>query len=69
MKEVLERMSEPTPRFWKKVRKYAITLGLIGTAIVTAPVSLPAGIVAIGGYLATAGTVATVLAQTTSTMR
>ena len=67
--EILERMSEPTPTFWKKVRRYAIALGLIGTAIITAPISLPAGVVAIGGYLATAGTVATVLAQSTSTMR
>lgn len=67
--EIIKRISEPTPPFWKKVRKIAIALGLIGTAIVTAPISLPAGIITIGGYLVTAGTVATVLAQTTSTMR
>lgn len=66
---LLQRISEPTPSFWVKVRSVAIALGLIGTALATAPVSLPAGIVVFGGYLATAGTVATVLAQTTSTMR
>lgn len=67
--EFAERLTEPTPKFWKKIRAVAIALGLIGTAIITAPISLPAGLVAVGGYLATAGTVGTILAQSTSTMR
>lgn len=67
--EVLERMSEPTPTFWKKVRNIAIALGSIGGAILVAPIALPAAVITAAGYLATAGTVATVLAQSTSTMR
>lgn len=67
--EFAERLSEPTPKFWRKIRNIAITLGTIGGIIVAAPIALPAAIVTVGGYLATAGTVATVLAQSTSTMR
>lgn len=66
---VIKRITEPTPPFWAKVRNIAIALGVVGGAIATAPIALPAAIVTLGGYLATAGTVATVLAQTTSTMR
>lgn len=69
MKEILERISEPTPSFWKRIRKYGLIAGAIGGAIMTAPVSLPAGVVAIGGYLATAGAVTASLSQLTSKMR
>lgn len=67
--EVLERLSEPTPKFFKKAFKIMAALGVIGGVIATAPISLPAGIVAVGGYLATAGAVGAALAKTTSTMR
>ena len=69
MKELLERISEPTPSFWKKVQRIGIALGTVGGILITAPVSLPASIVAIGGYLATAGAVTTALSQLTSKMR
>ncbi|TAE78723.1 MAG: hypothetical protein EAY81_11985 [Bacteroidetes bacterium] len=67
--EILERISEPTPKFWRKVRKIALILTGIGSIIATAPISLPAGIITIGGYLATAGAVGASLSQLTSTMR
>lgn len=67
--EVVERLTEPTPKFWKKVRKIGLVLAGVSTAILTAPIALPATIVTIAGYLATAGTVTTILAQATSTMR
>lgn len=67
--EILERISEPTPSFWKKVQRIGLIAGAIGGAIMTAPVSLPAGILAIGGYLATAGAVTATLSQLTSKMR
>lgn len=69
MKEILERLSEPTPKFWRKIRNIAIALGTVGGVILVAPICLPAAIVTAGGYLATAGAVATALSQTTSTMR
>lgn len=64
--ELVKRLKEPTPKFWKKVQKIALVLTAIGGAIATAPVSLPATLVTIGGYLATAGAVGASLAQLTS---
>lgn len=69
LKEIAERATEPTPSFWKKVQRIGIIAGAIGGAILTAPVSLPAGIVAVGGYLATAGAVTASLSQLTSKIR
>lgn len=69
MKEILERISEPTPKFWQKIRKIAITVGVIGGIIATAPLSLPSGIVVLGGYLVTAGAIGTTLSQMTSDLR
>lgn len=69
LKEIAERATEPTPSFWKKVQRIGLILGAVGGAILTAPISLPAGIVAVGGYLATAGAVTAGLSQATSTMR
>jgi hypothetical protein len=69
MKDLISRLKEPTPAFWKKIQKIGITLGVIGTAIITAPVTLPAVIVSLGSYLVTAGAVAAGLSQLTSTNR
>lgn len=69
MIEILKRLKEPTPSFWKRIQKIGMTLGIIGGAIVAAPVSLPASIVTIAGYLITTGAVTTGLSQLTSTER
>lgn len=65
LKELKARWKSETPTFWKRVQKVGLTLGAVGTVIITAPVSLPASIMAIGGYLVTAGGVAATLAQLT----
>lgn len=65
MKELKRRWSGKTPKFWKKVRNIAITLGAVAGVILTAPVSLPAAVITAAGYLATAGTVAATLSQLT----
>jgi len=59
-----QRVVAPTPKFFKTIRKIGLILGILGAAILTAPVSLPAVVVTIGGYLAVAGGVATSVAQT-----
>lgn len=69
MNELAERLSEPTPKFFKKLRNIAVTLGIIGGAILASPITLPAIVVTIGGYFVVAGTVGASLAQTTSTIR
>ncbi len=60
-----ERWNATTPKFWKKVRKFGITAGVLGVALTTAPVALPAAIITIGGYLITAGTLTGILSQLT----
>lgn len=61
--ELINRVKAPTPRFFKVVRHIGITLGAVGTALLTAPVVLPAVITAAAGYLVTAGLVATAIAS------
>ena len=60
-----ERWNAKTPKFWKKVRNIAIGLGAVAGVILTAPVTLPATVITVAGYLATAGTVAATLSQLT----
>ena len=61
---LVERVKAPTPKWFKIIRNIGITLTAVGGAILTAPVALPATIVAVGGYLILGGTVATAIAQT-----
>jgi ABC-type xylose transport system permease subunit len=65
MKHLKHRWNSPTPKFWKKVRNIAITLGAVAGVILTAPVALPAAVVTVAGYVVTAGTVAATLSQLT----
>ncbi|MGK9121010.1 hypothetical protein [Olivibacter jilunii] len=61
MNEITERIKAPTPKFFKKIRTIGLTLGAIGAALLTAPITLPATVVTIAGYLATAGIVASAI--------
>lgn len=60
-----ERFNAPTPKFWKKVRNISGTIAGIGGLLLTAPVSIPAGLITLGGYLLLAGTVGASLSQLT----
>lgn len=60
---VVERLNAPTPKFFQKLKVIGITLAAVSSAILAAPVALPASVVAIAGYLAVAGTVATAVSQ------
>ena len=62
---IAQRWNAPTPKFWKRVQKIAITLGAVAGVILTAPVSVPAAVITVAGYVATAGTVAATLSQLT----
>jgi ABC-type protease/lipase transport system fused ATPase/permease subunit len=63
--ELRKRWSSKTPKFWKKVQKIGIVVGAIGTVILTAPISLPVGLVSVGGYLVTAGGITAAISQLT----
>ena len=59
-----QRVVAPTPSFFRKVRTIGIVIGLVGGALLAAPIGLPALVVTIGGYLALAGGIITSVAQT-----
>ena len=64
-KSLKERWNEKTPKFWKRVQRWAIITGTVAGIIIAAPVALPAAVITVAGYVATAGTVAATLAQLT----
>lgn len=63
--KLVDRLKAPTSKFFRTVRNIGLCLAAAGGAILAAPVALPAGIVAIAGYLTVAGTVITTVAQAT----
>lgn len=65
MKKVIERIQEPTPKFFKTIRNIGLVLTAVSSVIATAPVSLPAIVVSVAGYLAVAGGIASAISQTT----
>ncbi len=65
MMNVLERAQAPTPKFFKVLRSVGIVVATIGGAILTAPISLPATLISIGGYLTVAGGVISAISQIT----
>ena len=61
---IIERVKEPTPKWFKVLRTVGIALASVGGAILASPVALPAGIVTAAGYLLLGGTVVTAVSQT-----
>jgi len=62
----MDRAKAPTPKFFKVLRNIGLIMAGVGTVLLTAPVSLPAAVVMIGGYLVTAGGVVTAVSQITN---
>lgn len=65
MLELKERWNKKTPKFWKKVQRIGVACGIVGAAIVSAPIALPAAIVSVSGYLVVAGSLTAALSQLT----
>ncbi|MGV4413197.1 hypothetical protein [Chryseobacterium sp. T1] len=61
---IVSRIQEPTPKWFKIIRTTGLLLSAIGGTLVAAPVELPATLVTIGGYLLLGGTLASALSQT-----
>ena len=57
-------MKAPTPRFFRRLQRGSLVLAGIAGVILTAPVALPAVVVSVAGYIATAAAVAAVVGQT-----
>ncbi len=64
MKQIVERIIAPTPNFFRKLRNIGLALVAVATAIVTAPVALPAVVLTLAGYLGVAGAVLSAVSQT-----
>lgn len=63
LESYFQRCGQPTPPFFKKLRLAGVIIAAAGTAVVTAPVALPAAVLAIGGYLIVGGSVASAVSQ------
>ena len=64
MKNIIQRVQEPTPRFFRKIRNAGLLLTAVSAALLTAPVTLPAALLTAAGYLAIAGAIAGAISQT-----
>lgn len=62
---ILERAQAPTPKFFKVLRNIGLALASVGGLLLTAPVSLPATVVTLGGYLVLGGGVLSTVSQVT----
>ncbi len=67
MKKIVNRATAPTPKFFKVLRTIGLALAAVGGTIIAAPITLPAIVSTIGGYLAIAGGVLTATSQLTTT--
>lgn len=65
MKQLMKRARSKTPSFFSRLRNISLVVVGLATALLTAPVVLPAVITSVAGYLFTAGTVASVISQLT----
>lgn len=63
MKSLVKRLKEPTPKFFRTLRNIGLALTAVSGVIATAPVSLPALVVSVAGYLAVAGGIASAVSQ------
>jgi hypothetical protein len=61
---LIERVSSPTPKFFKKLRNIGLILAAVSGTIIASPIALPAVIIQIATYLGVAGTVASAVSQT-----
>ena len=61
---LISRVQEPTPKWFRLVRNIGLALSAVGGVLVAAPVALPAGIVTVGGYLLLGGTIIGAVSQT-----
>jgi hypothetical protein len=63
---IIERITSPTPSFFRKLRNIGLVLAGVGTTIVTAPVVLPPVLMVYAGYALLAGSVIGAVSQLTT---
>lgn len=63
MKKIIERLQEPTPRFFRRIRNVGLLLTGVSAVVTTAVIPLPALLITIAGYTAIAGGIASAVSQ------
>lgn len=61
---IMERVTSPTPKFFRTLRTIGLAVAGIAGVIFASPVALPVIIVQVAGYMAVAGAVITTVSQT-----
>jgi hypothetical protein len=62
---LIQRAKAPTPKFFRTLRAIGLALAAAGGTLLAAPVVIPAGLIAVAGYMTVAGGVMTALSQIT----
>ena len=62
---IVARIKAPTPKFFRVLRNVGLALAAAGAAIMASPITLPATVVTVAGYLTVAATVLAAVSQTT----
>jgi hypothetical protein len=55
--KIVDRIKAKSPKIFQRITNTCIVLGVVGGALLTAPFTLPAGLVALAGYMVTAGVI------------
>jgi len=63
---ILKRVKAPTPKLFKKIRNWGLSIAGVAAVLLTSPVELPEAVVKVAGYLAVAGGVASAVSQVTT---
>jgi hypothetical protein len=63
MKQIINRLQQPTPPFFQKIRNIGLAIAAVGTSILASPVVLPVLLVNIAGYVVVAGGVMSAVGQ------
>lgn len=64
-KTLKERWNGKTPKFWKRVQRWAIITGAVAGIVIAAPVTLPAAVITTATYLVTVSATIATTAQLT----
>ncbi len=62
---IFQRAAAPTPKFFKVLRNIGLIMLAISGAVMTSPISLPAAVITISGYVAVAGGIISAVSQVT----
>lgn len=65
--KLIDRLTAPTPKFFRVLRNIGLGLAAAGGILVASPIAIPALVVTIGGYMIVAGSVATAVSQAVTT--